>query len=171
MASFNVALAWTLDNWEDPSHEYKKDPDAPLGAFAIAGINSVAWPEDFAAINATPQADRAVPVAAFYSKHFWTSWLAALTSDEVAKRVFDAGVNMGSGTAAKMIQAAVNACGGSLAVDGQLGPASLVVVNGCDPVAVVDAFKQQRANHYRKIVTLNPSNQKYLAGWLERAQA
>ena len=171
MASFSTALAWTLDNWEDPSHEYKKAPDAPPGAFAIAGVNSAAWPEDFFAISTFPQNERAAPVAAFYSKHFWTNWLSQVASDEVAKRVFDAGVNMGSGTAAKLIQAAVNACGGSVAVDGQLGPGSLAAVNGCDPVALVTAFKKQRSDHYRRIVALNPANEKYLAGWLERAQA
>ena len=152
MASFNVALAWTLDNWEDPSHEYKKAPDAPPGAFAIAGINSAAWPEEFAAINATPQVDRAVPVAAFYFKHFWTNWLSALTSDEVAKRVLDMAVNTVEKTAVKLLQQALNTfhINGPLVADGWWGPLTIGIANGFDASSIVAAFQQLRVAHYKE---------------------
>jgi hypothetical protein len=71
MADFATALAWTLE-FEDPRHEYAKVPDDPPGVFAIAGVNSAAWPSEFEIIEQTPQAERAGPVAAFYQDEFWS---------------------------------------------------------------------------------------------------
>jgi lysozyme family protein len=170
VADFQTALNWALQ-WEDPEREYATVSDAPPGAHAIAGVNSAAWPEEFAAIDALAQADRADAVSSFYATHFWTQWLASLQSDEVAKRVFDAGVNMGSRTAARLLQGAVNDCGGSLAVDGQLGPLSLTAVNSVDPAMLVAAFCARRAAHYDEIVAAKPADEEYLAGWLSRAKA
>ena len=170
MASFEVALDWALQ-FEDSQRQYAKVPDAPPGAFAIAGINSFAWPEEFAIVDALPQDNRAGAVAAFYAAHFWNTWLNQIESDEVAKRVFDAAVNMGGGTAVRLLQSAVNALGGNLAVDGQLGPATVTAVNSVSASALVAEFQSDRAAHYRFIVLNNPSLQRYLAGWLARAQA
>jgi type VI secretion system secreted protein VgrG len=179
MASFQSALAWTL-NFEDPRHEYAKVPDDPPGAFAIAGVNSAAWPKDFATINALGPDYRPAAVAQFYDEEFWNQWLAQIVSDEVAKRVFDAGVNMGKTTAARLFQEAVNEAltdpprdpeATPLAVDGQLGPASVAAANACNPTVLVQWFESLRSDHYEEIAAANPSMEKYLAGWLARAQA
>ena len=52
MASFEVAFNWMMDN-EDASRAYKTVPDT--GGMAISGINSAAYPSDFARINAIQQ--------------------------------------------------------------------------------------------------------------------
>ena len=49
MSNWTTAYNWMLDN-EDAEREYKVVPDAPPGAFAISGINSAAFPDEFDAI-------------------------------------------------------------------------------------------------------------------------
>lgn len=109
----------------------------------------------------------------FYHDIFWNQWLDQVTSDEVAKRVFDAAVNMGQGTAVKILQAAVNWTGDAstdaLQADGVWGPNTLAEVNKCDPDQLVQKFKDLRVSHYQRIVDANPSDQQYLAQWTERA--
>ena len=162
MASFDVAYEWTMNN-EDAQRQYKTVPDAPPGAFAISGINSAAFPSEFAAINACPQAQRGPLVKAFYQRHFWNQWFDQLALDDLAKRVFDAGINMGEGTAVKLLQEAAD-----VAPDGLLGPATVRTAN-LSGEALIDAFIAQRVAHYKLIVLKNPADQKYLANWLARA--
>ena len=170
MASFDIAFEWTLQ-WEDPAREYKQTPDNPPAGvqgpcWAISGVNSGAWPAEFAQIAAwTQTADRALAVKKFYLDHFWNEHLAALTSDDLAKRVFDAGVNMGAATAVRLLQQALGCH-----VDCVWGPATVNAANqGGD--ALVEAFKYARADHYYRIVWRHPDDARYLKGWLARAQA
>lgn len=169
MASFDVAFQWTMD-FEDPERAYKAVPDAPSGAHAISGINSAAFPSDFARINVIPQAERAPAVESFYRLRFWSPWLEQIQSDEVAKRVFDSEFNMGEGTGVKLLQMAVeNVSGVSMGVDGLWGPATLHGANTCDPDMLCSAFRTVRQQHYRNIVLKNPADARYLEGWLARA--
>jgi lysozyme family protein len=161
---------------EDSRMACAQVPDAaPAGCagpcFAISGINSGAWPADFATIAALPQASRAPAVEAFYQAHFWNNWFAQLTSDDLAKRVFDFAVNGGSGSAVKTLQQAVNALGGTLTVDGGWGPNTLAAVNAADQQALVQAFIAARVAHYQAIAAANPADAQYLNSWLARAQA
>jgi type VI secretion system secreted protein VgrG len=168
MADFSTCLAWTL-TFEDPLHKYATTPDSPLGSYAIAGINSAAWPKDFATINALGPDYRPAAVAQFYQEEFWNQWFEQLTSDDVAKRVFDEGVNDGTGPDVKIFQRAINSLRGTLVVDGQLGPATMAAANNLPSDALVAAFKAGRVAHYQAIVAANPADEKYLTGWLARA--
>ena len=161
MASFDVALNWTLD-FEDPRREYAIVPDAPAGAHAIAGVNSVKQATAYALIAEAEQDERAPLVAHFYENTFWNGWLDRLTSDELAKRVFDCAVNMGAGTAVGLLQLSLG-----INADKCWGPLTVSEANA-EPNAV-EGFKQARAAHYRAIVDAQPQDAKYLAGWLARA--
>ena len=154
---------------EDPQRKYAEVPDAPPGAFAISGINSAAFPSDFAAIEAIPQAQRGPSIKRFYEVHFWNNWFSQLLSDDLAKRVFDAAVNMGAGTAIRLLQTAANALGGALTVDGGWGTLTLTAANSANPAALIAAFIEAREDHYREIVRNNPADEKYLEEWLARA--
>jgi lysozyme family protein len=175
MADFDVAFQWAMQ-FEDPSMACAQVPDAaPAGVpgpcYAISGINSGAWPGQFASIAALPQGQRTAAVQAFYQASFWNNWFALVASDDVAKRVFDFSVNAGPGTAVKTLQQAVNALGGGLTVDGGWGPLTLAATNGTNAAALVTAFIEARVAHYQAIVAANPADQVYLAGWLRRAQS
>jgi lysozyme family protein len=174
MADFNIAFPWTMQ-FEDPRMDCAQVPDAaPAGVpgpcYAISGINSGAWPDDFATIAALAQDSRSPAVQAFYQAHFWNTWFDQLNTDDVAKRVFDFGVNAGSGTSVKTLQRAVNSLGGNLTVDGRWGPNTLAASNAADPVALQQAFIAARVAYYQAIVARNPANAIYLKGWLTRAQ-
>lgn len=174
MANFPIAFPWIMQ-FEDPKMEYAQNPDAPPGAFAISGINSAAFPNDFASIAAIPQEDRGPSVQAFYRKNFWNTFYDQLVSDEVAKRVLDMAVNSGAHTSVKLLQIAVDSLYASgtkpvLEEDGQWGPQTVAQTNTCSDSSLVPAFQQARVSHYRDIVVKNPSLVKYLNGWIARAQ-
>jgi lysozyme family protein len=181
MSSFDVCYNWMMDN-EDAARAYAQVPDAPPGAFAISGINSAAWPEDYAAIAARVQPLRGFWVELFYRTHFWEyapikSWYAQLTSDEVAKRVFDASVNMGSVAAVRCLQQAIStiedrAPGNedfNLSIDGVWGQITVREANDTGPGELVSEFQQARVAHYQAIAAAKPADAVYLAAWTARA--
>jgi lysozyme family protein len=169
MANWQTAFDWMMNN-EDALRAYAIVND--VGGQAISGINSAAFPKQFATIAAMPQAARAPAVQTFYKWNFWNQWYAQLASDDVAKRVFDAAVNMGPGTAVKLLQKAVNLLWNGLALveDGVWGPATISAVNEDSSAKVVSAFQQVRCDHYRAIVAADQSKAPYLAAWLARAE-
>jgi hypothetical protein len=156
VASFETAYNWMMDN-EDRARACAIVPDDPRGARAISGINSVAYPSEYAAIAALPQSQRQPAVQNFYQVHFWNQWYARLTFDDVSKRVFDAAVNMGPGTAVKLLQQASGS-----AVDGAWGPDTVALVNSIDSATMVSKFQAARLAHYQAIVANNPSLAQYL---------
>lgn len=167
MSQFAPALNFVLDH-EDRNREYAIVRDA--GGFAIAGVNSRAWRTAYNNIAGMPQSQRAAAVANFYQTEFWNVMrLGGLTSQDLANRVLDCGVNCGLYTATKMLQSAANALGASLGVDGILGPVSLGAINGIDPERMLAAYRQARLEHYEEIVKLNPANAVYLPAWKARA--
>jgi lysozyme family protein len=173
MSQFAPAVAYVL-SWEDPNLLFAAIPDAPPGAHAISGINSAAWPEQYAYISSIPQADRGFAVQNFYQLNFWNSLnIGGLTSQDLANRVLDGAVNAGLKTGAVLLQDAVNMCGQipPLAVDGKIGPLTIEAANAADPDKLLALYRQCRANRYNQIVANNPADEEYLAGWLKRAEA
>jgi lysozyme family protein len=174
VANFVTVFEWMIEN-EDPQQACAVIPDAtPEGAtgpcYAISGINSGSWPEEYAAIATLPQASRQQAVQGFYQQHFWSNWFQQMVSDELAKRVFDFAVNGGTGASVETLQKAVNALGGTLKVDGGWGPMTLAAVNAADQAALVQAFINARVAHYRAIAAANPADAQYLKAWTARAQ-
>jgi lysozyme family protein len=53
--------------------------------------------------------------------------------------------------------------------DGLLGPVTLSATNNADTNALLAAIKSEAAGYYRLIAAKNPSQQKFLNGWLNRA--
>lgn len=172
MADWVTAYNWMMDN-EDSRRACAEVPDAPPGAFAISGVNSASFPQDYAAIAAVPQANREPLVQQFYANRFWNAWHAQMTADDVCKRVFDFAVNAGSGPAVLCLQQALNALNGAegaqLVEDGGWGPLTLDAANAADPTALVPAFQAKRVAHYQAIVAHDPSKAQYLAAWTARA--
>ena len=173
MADFSVVYPWTLafEDYTPPRYEPNPDPTkTDPGAQALSGINSAAWPEDFAAIVAIPQAQRGPAVQQFYEKRYWNEWYAQLASDEVAKRVFDMGFNTYPTTAVKLLQMAVNDLFISppypLAEDGVWGPLTIAQTNLLTEADLVLSFQQVRVAHYKK----HDANSPYLAQLIARAE-
>ena len=155
MANFDIAFAWLMQ-FEDPAYQYKDEADNN-GAGVISGINGASYPADYARIKAIAQAERGPAVKDFYQQNFWNKWFDQIQSDEVAKRVVDAGTNMGPGTACKLAQEAAGA-----APDGAWGPNTVSAINRCDAAQLVTSFKQDRLAVYQRIAAANPDSAKYL---------
>lgn len=178
MANWTTCFNWVMDN-EDAARQYANVPDAPgrwdttqtpkvwVGARAISGINSSAFPAQFSKIAAMPQESRGPAVEEFYAETFWNQYLNQVESDDVAKRVLDAEVNMGPGTGVKLLQTAIGFPPAS--VDGAWGPNTLAACNSGNQATVVQTFIAARIQHYKSIVAKDPSKQQYLEEWVSRA--
>lgn len=174
VSQFSIAFAFLMTN-EDPLMACEIKPDAPgkwdntvsprvwNGAHVISGINSAAFPTQFAAIAAVPQEERLPEVMSFYQTIFWNKWYSEIVSDEVAKRVFDSAVNQGPATGVKIVQNAVNSLGGAqIESDGGWGPVTVAAVNNQNSAMLVNAFKAQRLAKYQETVDKNPALAHYL---------
>lgn len=175
MADWTIAFSWMMDN-EDPLRKYKTVPDPPdqyetdehgnvirVGAYAISGINSAAYPSQFARINVVPQAQRAPSVEDFYRLMFWNQWYSQIVSDEVAKRTFDCAVLDGPVTAVHILQRSVNGLGGAqIDEDGGWGPITVAAVNNQNPAMLVNSLQAQWLGHAQAIADKNPARAKYL---------
>ena len=161
MADFQICFNWMLPHeaGTPPSYEITNDNKGQV----IAGVNSLAWPADFADIDALPIGQRPAAVQSFYERRFWSPSCDQVTSDNIAAYLLDSRVNQGPITGVRILQEAVNACGMGLAVDGALGPNTVAAVNSVDPLALLRAFQDAREAAYRKIGGPN------LPGWLNRA--
>lgn len=86
-------------------------------------------------------------------------------------KLFEMSVNFGPSQAHKVLQRAVRAqpCGTYLKDDGILGPKTRKAVKACDPDILLSALKSEQAGVYRMIAARNPSQRKFLKGWLNRA--
>lgn len=171
MSQFPPCFDWIM-SWEDAGKTYAAVMDNN-GAEVISGINQKSWPSDFAYINSILQPQRGPAVASFYQNRYWTPMQAGgINSQDLANRFVDAGVNMGSGTAVKLLQQAINLLhANTVTVDGGIGPLTLAATNECDPDSILAAFRQVRGDYYRAIAAANPADSVYLLVWLKRAEA
>jgi hypothetical protein len=176
MADWNTAYNWMMDN-VDALRACAQVSDACQGGvagpcFSISGINSGAWPVEFAAIAAADQDCREPLVQRFYQDHFWNYWLAHINSDELSKRVFDFAVDGGSRTSVRCLQLAVNSFyhGNPLIEDGEWGPKTMAATNACNPETLVAAFQQQRVTYYQAVVAADPEKATFLNAWIARAR-
>lgn len=162
------ALTFTL------GHEggYTNHPNDPGGAtnFGIIQRELDRWngahPElDFPDDVKHLSQDQAV---AIYRVNYWR-W-DDIAAPALAIKLFDIGVNCGTGTAIKLLQKAVNAfVKPPLPVDGQLGRATLKAVNSQPPADLMRALCQIQRDYYHAIVDRKPSQIVFLKGWLNRA--
>ena len=98
-----------------------------------------------------------------YYKRYWLQGDCQDMPPRLAALHFDGCVNHGVGRQAKFLQKAVGAV-----ADGDIGPATLALVNSQDEITLCNKVCAQREAFYRSIVANNPSQAKYLNGWLRR---
>lgn len=169
MSQYPPALKYVLDE-EDPRRQYKNVPDS--GGYAIAGVNSHAWPSDYVIIFNAPVEKRPQLVYDFYQKKFWNPMMiGGIDFQDIANRVLDEGVNAGGDTSIKLLQMCLVQMGHSVKIDGILGPDTRTTVNAQDPERLIALFRNIRLSHYKKIADNNPTKIKYLGNWERRALA
>ena len=91
-----------------------------------------------------------------YRSEFWR--FDRLSSDRVAAKALDMGINFGAVTGWMLLQQAVNACAGGhtlIAVDGRVGPATVSAVNSLPPNLLVAELCTLAASRYASILASN----------------
>ncbi|MDY7026631.1 MAG: putative peptidoglycan-binding domain-containing protein, partial [Pseudomonadota bacterium] len=81
----------------------------------------------------------------------------------VAETIFDFAVNAGVKTASKLAQNTVGAT-----VDGFIGRQSIALLNKADPEKFKLYYALSKIRRYSEIVRRNPSQVKFLRGWINR---
>jgi lysozyme family protein len=156
MARFDKAIGTVLE------HEggYTFDPNDPGGETKY-GISRKAYPSlDIKALTL----DQA---KAIYKRDYWI--YSRIEDQDVATKVFDLAVNLGPPAAHRLLQTALLALGETVAVDGVFGPQTLAATNRVTPEQLLQELRAQAAVYYAHTVLTNPSEQKFLLGWMRRA--
>jgi lysozyme family protein len=105
-----------------------------------------------------------------YFRDFWAKCKCEDIEDEnIATKFFDLAVHTGIPQAVKLIQRALRAAGISVTEDGIIGAITLSAINKADSTDLLAALKSEAAGYYRLIANLNPSQKKFIEGWLNRA--
>ncbi len=129
------------------------------------GISAASYPAlDIAAL--TEDEARAI-----YRRDWWGRYGIGRLPPPFAAKALDACVNLGPGAGISCLQRALAACGQPVAADGRLGPETLAAVAAVPEEALLAAFRDALAAHYRGIAAGHPDTAAYLAGWLARAYA
>lgn len=91
--------------------------------------------------------------------------------DRLMAKLFDTAVNTGVSRATKLLQESLNDLrpDAGLALDGALGPKTRAALCGLSEEAVLMIFVEKQSAFYQSIVQKNPSQAKFLKGWLRRA--
>jgi lysozyme family protein len=112
---------------------------------------------------------------AIFRTRYWNAGKIDLLPEALQPVVFDAGVNMGIATAAKMLQQALDDLGRPVPVDGVIGKQTSGVVARAvadlGAAAVVNAFCDRRHRHYEGIIADDPTQQAFARGWFRRCDS
>lgn len=110
---------------------------------------------------------------AIYKRDFWDNQAYSQIEDiELASKVFDLGVNMGTKNAVILLQRALKANGfKTLEDDGVYGSATEEALRNADAKKLLIALRSEAAGYYRRLVVSNQSQKVFLKGWLSRAYA
>lgn len=104
-----------------------------------------------------------------YHKDYWAPYCYDSIGAHLAEKVFDTAVNIGPRNAFKILQESVNKLGGTLTVDGSIGPKSVEAINKFDEHKVIEQYRLLQADYYRELCVKNKKLEVFLKGWLARA--
>jgi lysozyme family protein len=137
---------------------YSNDPN-DVGGETNFGISKRQYPNvDIA--NLTPEAATAI----YQRDYFDAMNLGGIASKRVRWKVLDIGVNAGQQVGAVILQLIVGA-----PPDGVIGAKTVAMVNAVPEDFVVDSLAIIQAIRYRGIAFRNPTQERFLNGWLKRA--
>lgn len=112
----------------------------------------------------------------FYLNNFWNNLsIDKITLNYIATKLFSNCINFGTKTGIMLLQGAVNTTnpgGKKLAIDGDLGPMSLLTINSLNEVQLMRFFIKEQSNRYWKITYNNIlNNATSKLGWTPDLQA
>ena len=154
MKNFDEIIEYVLE------HEggYVNDP-TDLGGETKYGITKRFYP-DVDIKNLTIEQAKQI-----YKDDYWDKNRVESLPQELWHIFFDMCVNMGRGTAVKILQRAANSKGKGLDVDGGMGPATLNALNGIG----VERVRAYRVKYYVDLINAKPEQEKFYFGWFRRS--
>ncbi len=103
-------------------------------------------------------------------KAYYDDDMDNLHSETLVIKLFDFRYNCGPVSGVKLLQRAINNIHpGAVVVDGQIGSHTVAVANSIPQEALTVQFIDEAMEHYRAIVAHDPTQNKYLKGWTNRA--
>lgn len=121
--------------------------------------------------KATEQTLRALTIEQareFYKKNFFDGNNVAEYPQEVWDVVFDMCVNHGPKNAVLIAQKALSTLGYKIGLDGVYGKQTKEAMAKVDPKAFRQAIISQRTGFFGAIISKNPSQKVFAAGWMNR---
>ena len=106
-------------------------------------------------------------VTDFYLDIWINEGFSELENQAIANYLFDFRVH--SPIAVKIIQRLLNDCGHNFILDNQMNAEMVVALNKIDATDFLMSIKKKRIDFYNHVVDRNPSQQKFLCHWLQRA--
>ncbi len=113
----------------------------------------------------------------FYLRYFWLYYqLGDIENPQAAIKLFSIYINMRGKTATLVAQRALSSCRvPGIIEDGYIGPITIAAINEiccCDHLTAVYlvALRSHQEAVYRLIAAKNPSQTKFLNGWINRAR-
>lgn len=107
-----------------------------------------------------------------YERDYWNKMrLSLLESEKIMIEMFDFGVNAGTDRAARSIQRSLILIDYPVKIDGRIGNETISAINYASDnyeKALLNAFKGYEWLHYKNIVLKNPSQRRFIRGWLAR---
>lgn len=162
MSQFSPAIDGVLNN--ESGTPIENDNNRGLSVWGITWITAKPlqpdWTESILRGLTRGQA------GTFYYRHFWLPSNVGLIDDQaLTNKVLDLCVNLGQGTAIKLLQKAVG-----VTADGVIGPATAKAINSMDPAQALAWYRDRVKGYYKNLVASIPALSKYLDGWLDRLE-
>lgn len=102
-------------------------------------------------------------VADIYLNSYWLPSKCDQMSDKLGLVVFDSSVNNGQGRSIKFLQQSMG-----IKTDGIIGLETISKMDRVDQDQLANTFLSNRVNFYQAIVNRDPTQTKFLKGWLRR---
>ncbi|MEI8395981.1 MAG: glycosyl hydrolase 108 family protein [Rhodospirillaceae bacterium] len=155
---------------------YSNDP-ADRGGPTRYGITQRTYGE-YLGKPVTPDQVRTMPWAhalAIYRERYWRGANIDLLPEPLQPVIFDMAVNMGPGTAARLLQHALGDLGRPVIGDGRIGKITSGLaaraVADFGAKRVVDTICDRRRDYYQDIISHDPSQAAFRHSWLERCES
>ena len=170
----------TVDDMVDTilAHEggFVDDPDDRGGAtnFGITQLTYSKWLDRPATVADVKAMSVATAREIYLTNYYFKPRINSLP-EAIQPQIFDCSINHGPYRAIKFLQTVCNLAGfGPLSVDGVMGPKTRESVEAAFEAMgeyFINAITDERVHFYHQIVKNDASQQKFLNGWLNRANS
>lgn len=165
MADFTQIVQWLLYQEDSKAHPGLISNLGDGTGLTRLGITSknfgLAVPGTF--FSSLPFADAVAAAKQVYRNSYWNKFNGDQMPDQVAAPLLSFAVNRNVPVAVKTLQHVLE-----VTPDGDAGPNTIAVLGQKDPAVVAKLFRAEWEHFYHNVVALNPNDQRFLDGWINR---